>query len=163
MTPPPALPSAPARDDIDRIMAVMAVAFAPEYGEAWSRRQVEDAMLFGACHYGLVNDRGLPPQPQEPTAGFYLARNGYEEAELLLLGVAPEFRRRGLGKILLKRFAQVSNNLGANRLLLEMRRGNPAEILYRNFGFEQIGERPNYYRSADGNRLDALTFSRRAS
>jgi [ribosomal protein S18]-alanine N-acetyltransferase len=40
-----------------------------------------------------------------------------------------------------------------------MRRGNPAASLYRSFGFEPIGERPNYYRTASGNRIDAITFS----
>jgi ribosomal-protein-alanine N-acetyltransferase len=44
-------------------------------------------------------------------------------------------------------------------LLLEMRRGNPAEALYRTLGFVAIGARPNYYRAADGTRIDAITFS----
>lgn len=146
-------------DDLDRIMAVMKTAFAPEYGEAWNRRQVEDALLVGACHYGLIADHGGAPAPGEPAAGFYLARNGFEEAELLLLGVDPAQRRKGLGQRLLARFAQVSKSNGAQRLLLEMRRGNPAEALYREFGFVQIGERPNYYRTTGGKTLDAITFS----
>jgi len=32
-------------DDVDRIMAVMHAAFPPDFGEAWTRRQVEDAQL----------------------------------------------------------------------------------------------------------------------
>jgi ribosomal-protein-alanine N-acetyltransferase len=146
-------------DDLDRIMAVMQTAFAPEYGEAWNRRQVEDALLIGSCHYALVAEHGEPPEPHESAAGFYLARDGYEEAELLLLGVDPAHRRKGLGRNLLNRFAETSKANGAQRLLLEMRRGNPAEALYRGFGFAQIGERPNYYRTRDGNSLDALTLA----
>ena len=34
--------SFPPPDDIDRIMAIMAAAFDPHYGEAWTRRQVEE-------------------------------------------------------------------------------------------------------------------------
>ena len=45
-------------DDIDRLMAVMQAAFAPEYGEAWTRRQVEDALLMGNCFYGLIGEHG---------------------------------------------------------------------------------------------------------
>ena len=34
-------------DQVDQIMAVMALAFEPAWGEQWSRRQVEDALLIG--------------------------------------------------------------------------------------------------------------------
>jgi ribosomal-protein-alanine N-acetyltransferase len=45
-------------------------------------------------------------------------------------------------------------------MFLEMRRGNPAINLYQKVGFEPIGERPNYYRLANGERADAITFGR---
>lgn len=148
----------PAVDDLDRIMAVMAAAFAPEYGEAWTRRQVEDALLIGGCHYRLVAMDGDEPAPGEAATGFFLSRTGFEEEELLLIAVAPEARGRGLGRRLLERFMADARSRGAQRLLLEMRRGNPAERLYRASGFAQIGERPGYYRTPGGERLDALTF-----
>lgn len=139
-------------DDIDQIMAVMTLAFDPAYGEAWSRRQVEDAMLIGNCHYGLVGGEGN-------CAGFYLSRHGVQEEELLLLAVCPEHRNKGWGRKLLAQFTQQAQSRGSLRLLLEMRRGNPAETLYCTSGFVQIGERPNYYRSANGTRIDALTLA----
>jgi ribosomal-protein-alanine N-acetyltransferase len=46
------------------------------------------------------------------------------------------------------------------RVYLEMRRGNPAYNLYRKLGFEPIGERRKYYRMANGERIDAITFGR---
>jgi [ribosomal protein S18]-alanine N-acetyltransferase len=150
--------TAPA-DDIDRIMAVMATAFEPRFGEAWSRRQVEDALLIGNCHYGLIAADGGEPAPGKAAAGFFLSRHGVEEEELLLLGVAPVARRRGLGARLLKRFSVTAQARGAKRLLLEMRRENPAEALYLNFGFIPVGERRNYYRAPDGGRFDAVTFA----
>ena len=146
-------------DDLDRLMAVMQAGFDPAYGEAWNRRQVEDALLMGNCTYGLAGAHGGEPEPGEPAAGFYLSRHGYEEAELLLIAVDPAHRGKGIGGTLLARFAAEARTRGAQRLLLEMRRGNPAESLYRRFGFQQIGERPNYYRTASGARLDAVTFA----
>lgn len=146
------------RDDIDRIMAVMHAAFAPEYGEAWSRRQVEDSLLIGNCHYGLVACHGGEPQAGESAAGFFLSRTGFEEEELLLLAVLPEFRRKGLANYLLEELKSGALLRGAKQLFLEMRRGNPADSLYRAFGFVPIGTRVNYYRTANGNRLDAITF-----
>ncbi|MEY4160942.1 MAG: hypothetical protein RLZZ136_1563, partial [Pseudomonadota bacterium] len=149
----------PPADDIDRIMAVMEAAFDPEFGEAWTRRQVEDSLLLGATHYLLANAAGLPPQDGEAVAGFSLSRSGFEEEELLLFAVAPAFRRKGIGARLLGRFAAEAKARGAGRLLLEMRKGNPAEALYRAHGFVQIGLRPAYYRAKSGIRLDALTFA----
>ncbi len=149
----------PELDDVDRIMAVMQAAFDPAFGEAWNRRQVEDALLLGNCNYLLADAAGLEPAEDSAIAGFSLSRKGYEEEELLLFAIAPQFRRRGAGATLLSRFADAAKARGAKRLLLEMRRGNPAEFLYRAHGFEQIGLRPNYYRTPSGARIDAITFA----
>lgn len=146
-------------DDIDRLMAVMSAAFDPFWGEAWNRRQVEDALRLGNTHYFLISPSGERAIDGETAAGFFLSRTGFEEEELLLLGVNPEYRNRGLGLSLLNSLISASRERGAKRLLLEMRKGNPAESLYRTFGFYVIGERPDYYRTADGQRIDAITFA----
>jgi ribosomal-protein-alanine N-acetyltransferase len=145
-------------DDVDKIMAVMASAFDPVYGEAWNRRQVEDALRFGTCHYSLI---AIPGEAAdiESAAGFFLSRTGFEEEELLLLAVDPQYRGRGLARTLLEELRIDAASRGAARLLLEMRKGNPAETLYRNFGFYSIGERREYYRTPNGQRLDAITFA----
>jgi len=140
-------------DHIDLMMAVMATAFDPAFGEAWNRRQVEDALLLGNCHYGLA-------MAGADCAGFYLARNGFGEVELLLLAVDPLHRRSGYARQLLQDLAAFAHERNAERLLLEMRDGNPAEHLYRQFGFEVIGTRKNYYQRPDGSRGDAITFAK---
>jgi ribosomal-protein-alanine N-acetyltransferase len=139
-------------DDIDRIMAVMQAAFEPAYGEAWTRRQVEDALLVGNCHYRIADVLDEP-------AGFTLSRYGFEEEELLLIAVSPDFRRRRIGEQLLQQCKADARLRGASQLLLEMRSDNPAIHLYGQNGFVQIGMRKNYYRAPDGNRLDAITFA----
>ncbi|MFM5907218.1 MAG: GNAT family N-acetyltransferase [Novosphingobium sp.] len=146
-------------DDLDRIMAVMQAAFDPLYGEAWTRRQVEDALLIGNCHYLLAGEDGEDPRDGGPNLGFALSRPGFEEEELLLFAVDPAHRGKGVGSRLLARFGRAAKARGAQQLLLEMRRGNPAERLYRAYGFAPIGERPKYYRQSDGVRTDAITFS----
>ena len=146
------------RDDIDRIMAVMQAAFSPEFGEAWNRRQVEDSLLVGNCFYGLVASHGEAPRADEAAAGFFLSRRGFDEEELLLLAVKPDHRGKGLGNILLEWLKRDASLRGSKQIFLEMRRGNPAERLYRNFGFVPIGQRINYYRTPSGERLDAISF-----
>lgn len=140
-------------DDVDRIMAVMGAAFDPAFGEAWTRRQVSDTLLLGNCDYALVGAEGAS------ATGFYLSRFAYDEEELLLLAVDPAFRGHGIGRGLLERFARSASARGACRLVLEMRRGNPAEALYREFGFVPVGIRPNYYRLPNGRMSDAITFA----
>ena len=139
-------------DDLDRIMAVMVAAFDPAFGEAWNRRQVEDALVIGNCHYGL----GLAG---EDCAGFYLSRATLDEEELLLLAVAPDQRGRGHGARLLDQFLEAARARGATRALLEMREGNPAEQLYLRRKFVLIGSRPNYYRGPNGGKINAMTFA----
>jgi len=147
-------------DDLDRIMAVMTAAFDPQYGEAWTRRQVSDALVFGQCHYRLIGPEGTAPAEGERAAGFALLRTTLDEEELLLFAVLPAFRRRGLGARLLGAVIDAAGTQGIRRILLEMRDGNPAESLYSQFGFHDIGRRPQYYRRADGQRIDAVTFAR---
>lgn len=137
----------------------MSAAFDPVYGEAWNRRQVEDALGFGNCHYCLLTADGHEPSDTEPAAAFFMSRTGFEEEELLLLAVDPHHRHKGLGRALLERLRIGAQSRGAHRLLLEMRRGNDAERLYSAFGFYSIGERREYYRTPGGQRLDAVTFA----
>lgn len=146
-------------DEVDQLMAVMSAAFDPFWGEAWNRRQVEDALKLGNTHYFLISPDGERATNERGAVGFFLSRTGFEEEELLLLGVVPEYRNMGLGRSLLDFLRHSARKRGAKRLLLEMRRGNPAESLYRTFGFYVIGERPDYYRTSDGGRVDAITFA----
>lgn len=145
-------------DDVDRIMAVMAAAFDPEYGEAWTRGQIENALIFGNCHVILTDPNGLQPSGAEAAAGFILSRTALDEEELLLFAVAPEYRRRGLGGKMLQRLFESCRSRGVAVIHLEMRRGNSAENLYRSRGFEPVGQRPNYYRTSSGLSIDAITF-----
>ncbi|NLR37729.1 GNAT family N-acetyltransferase [Novosphingobium sp. ERW19] len=145
-------------DDIDRIMTVMEQAFPPEFGEAWNRRQVSDALCLGNCRYGLIAPDGTEDLlTSGETAGFFMSRAVLDEEELLLFAIAPQYRRMGLGHVLLKRFIQSAQDGGMSRVFLEMRRDNPAGVLYAAHGFRQIGLRPGYYRTSNGARIDAIS------
>lgn len=145
-------------DPVDAIMVVMEEAFDHAFGEAWTRRQVADALVFPHTHFLLAgqNDDLIVP---ERTTGFTMSRAAADEEELLLIAIRPEFRGQGLGKRLLQDFLDEARGRGSRKIFLEMRSGNPAEHLYRNFGFEQVGLRKGYYRGAVGGPLDAITFA----
>ena len=149
----------PPIDDIDRIMAVMVAAFDPDHGEAWTRGQIESALLLGNCRTLLIAPDGEDPAENQAAAGFALLRATLDEEELLLFAIDPDWRRRGLGSRLLAKAIASARAAGMKRMLLEMRRGNEAENLYRKAGFEAVGIRKNYYRTGLGTRVDAITFS----
>jgi [ribosomal protein S18]-alanine N-acetyltransferase len=148
---------------LDQIMAVMDAAFDPAFGEAWNRKQVRDALTLSNTHALVVDDKGVAigdrPLPQA-AAGFVLTRHAADEEELLLIAVSPSCRRRGLGSALIKLLIEEARKRGTAYIFLEMRRGNPAMHLYQRLGFEPIGERPEYYRTANGERIDAITFKK---
>ena len=152
-----------AGDDLDQIMAVMAAAFDPAFGESWNRAQVEGALLMGNCHYQLIAAdgtlTGIDVDSREIAVGFALMRTAFDEEELLLFAVHPNWRRQGLGDKLLQAIKCASRARGIRRILLEMRAGNSAEFLYTAHGFHRVGVRPNYYRARNGAGIDALTFS----
>ncbi|RPF70786.1 GNAT family N-acetyltransferase [Aurantiacibacter spongiae] len=147
-------------DPVDAIMAVMEASFEHRYGEAWNRRQVSDALIMPSTHYLLAGiTDGAAFDPSRAT-GFALTRHAADEEELLLIAVRPDARGAGIASGLMHRFIAEAAGRGCTRLFLEMRDGNPAERLYRRFGFEPVGRRRGYYRGAIGGPVDAITFAK---
>lgn len=97
----------------------------------------------------------------EGDAAFLLGRAVAGEAELLTLAVAPESRRRGLGRKLLARFLYQARLRGAATAFLEVAEDNtPARALYAAQGFAETGRRPAYYARPDGTRIAAIAMQR---
>ncbi|RIV89266.1 ribosomal protein S18-alanine N-acetyltransferase [Aurantiacibacter zhengii] len=147
-------------DALDAIMAVMEDAFDSQYGEAWTRRQVADSLTLRNVFFTLINADGTTDGEPEKVSGFALTRQVLDEEEILLIAVRPSCRGNGVGKQLLAEVIDRARARNAARIFLEMRDGNPAEHLYRRFGFEKIGHRRGYYRGAVGGPLDAITFAK---
>ena len=141
-------------NQVDQIMAVMETAFDPQWGEAWNRRQVEDALLLPNTFAILSTDHNQ----DDRATGFLVTRHAPGEEELLLIAVDPKYRRQGTAQKMLSQLAIDARSRGASRIFLEMRENNPAKELYLRFGFEPIGRRKAYYLLSDGNRMDAITY-----
>ena len=62
------------------------------------------------------------------------------------IAVLPEYRRRGLAKMLMNKAFDRCDELQLSFLSLEVRKSNAAAIaLYEQFGFETVGERKRFY------------------
>ncbi len=138
-------------DDLDDVMRIMRAAFQPCFGEAWTRSQCAGILPMNGV--GLTIAEG-----PHGAAGFSLARCVADEAELLLIAVAPSSQRMGVGQSLLDDFVTTARDAGAARLHLEVREGNPAVAMYRAAGFAPAGRRRNYYHGPDGCAYDAVTL-----
>lgn len=80
-----------------------------------------------------------------------------DDAHITTFGVHPDWRRQGIGRQLLLALVELSTEIGARRMTLEVRVSNePAQALYHAFGFEVAGRRPHYY-TDDGE--DALVMT----
>jgi ribosomal-protein-alanine N-acetyltransferase len=132
-------------------MKVMTAAFRDHYGEAWTRSQCAGILPMDGVTL-LVADGG------SDLLGFALYRTVLQDAELLLLAVAPTAQGNGIGRKLLGHFIDDAKKNGASKIHLEVRDGNPATRIYEAAGFAPAGRRRNYYRGAGGRQYDAITF-----
>jgi [ribosomal protein S18]-alanine N-acetyltransferase len=139
--------------DLDQVDRLMVAAFDARWGEAWTRNQVIGMLSLPGVWLTIAERGGLG-------VGFALTRSTLDEAELLLLAVAPNARRGGIGSALIRTVVADCASRGVTSLHLEVREGNDAIKLYKKNGFAKIGERRDYYRGFDGKSYSALTLQR---
>lgn len=77
-----------------------------------------------------------------------------EEGHITNIAVHPEFRRKGLGKLLLTALMEHTQDQGITKYTLEVRRSNFGAIaLYHQMGFQTVGLRARYYEDNDEDAL----------
>ena len=101
-----------------------------------------------------------PPEPP-PTTDCIIGYVGMwlmvDEAHIVAIAVREEYRRQGLGELLLAEAIQLALASGQENVTLEVRRSNTgAQALYERYGFLKVGVRPRYY---SDNREDAVIMS----
>jgi [ribosomal protein S18]-alanine N-acetyltransferase len=70
----------------------------------------------------------------------------FDEAHIMNVAVHPEFRRMGIGSVLINKIIETSRLLNLKSMTLEVKKSNYAAIdLYRCFGFIEAGVRKGYY------------------
>jgi ribosomal-protein-alanine N-acetyltransferase len=131
------------------------------FREPWSRADLSQLLAMPGA-FGLVarcRERTAFGVDALRSAGFALARIAGDEAELLSIGVAPPFRRRGIAAALLRACMERCRAAGCRAMFLEVAIDNQAaQRLYETHGFQRVGIRPDYYRHADGSHSHAYTM-----
>ena len=69
-----------------------------------------------------------------------------DSADILNIGIDPDFQKKGHGTALLKYLIKKLRKRHIGEILLEVRTGNKSAIqFYKKQGFEEISVRKNYY------------------
>jgi ribosomal protein S18 acetylase RimI-like enzyme len=84
--------------------------------------------------------------------------NQPHRAEVRKLMVHPDFRNRGIARLLIVELESHAKALKRSLLTLDTRTGDKAEPLYRSLGFQVAGVIPDYCRDTASERLDSATF-----
>jgi ribosomal-protein-alanine N-acetyltransferase len=93
--------------------------------------------------------------------GFLIARLVLDEAEILTIVSAPEFRRLGIARDLLEHLIAELRCRDCKNLFLEVASANvAARQLYEAHDFQVVGKRLGYYPRAVGSSDDALIMRR---
>ncbi len=104
--------------------------------------------------------------PPETIVGFAIVRPIRRRARMLrahallhviTIDVGPEFRRRGIGTLLMRWICKKAQELASKSIVLEVACDNlPAQRFYTRYGFEPTGLIPGYYNGV----VDALSMER---
>jgi [ribosomal protein S18]-alanine N-acetyltransferase len=144
-------------EDVTAIMRIESAVFA---GDAWSEEIMGTEVASEHTYYLVAVDPDAADVAARVVgyAGLF-ASAGNPQADIQTIAVAPEARRRGLGRALMVALLAAADNRGVAEVFLDVRADNAgAQTLYASLGFEPIGRRPNYY--PDGN-MDAIVMRAR--
>jgi ribosomal-protein-alanine N-acetyltransferase len=132
--------------DLDEVMAIERASFA----YPWSSR-------FFHQEFEVECARSILAELNGKIVGYVLFWLLPETVDIHNLAVIGEYRRRGVGRILLHKVIVEALTQSSARVTLEVRKSNlAAQKLYESAGFVATGVRKGYY-SDDGE--DALTMA----
>lgn len=121
--------------------------FAKGWGYLEFESFFERAGVFAAIAYNA----------EKKNVGFVLCWLIEDQCDLLSMGVLADYRRDGVGQMLLDYALETAHHMGAKHMALEVNVNNTAaQTLYEAQGFEKFSVRKDYYSNADGTRADAI-------
>lgn len=132
--------------DIENVIAIERASFQ----FPWSTRFFLDELKVDCARSILAEMEGR-------IVGYVLFWFLTEEVDIHNIAVHPDFRRQGIGRLLLEQVVAAARCQDRLRVTLDVRFSNaPAQNLYRSFGFITQGVRKGYY---SDNGEDALVMA----
>jgi len=126
--------------DLSEVLAIERVSFVAP----WSRAAFEAELEKPYANLYLARCRS--GEKAGPIVGYICFWLVADEIQVANVAVHMAWRRRGIGRRLMRYALQRGRKAGANLAVLEVRRTNEAaRALYQGLGFQVTRERPNYY------------------
>lgn len=131
-------------EDIDQVLEIEALSFKTP----WLRASFENELLMNnLARYMVCTEDGM-------IAGYIGCWHIVDEGHITNIAVHPNFRRQGIGKLLIEELMRYARSEKIESLTLEVRVTNePAIKLYQSFGFKSAGVRPKYYQDTNEDAL----------
>lgn len=130
------------KSHIDGIMEIEKDSFAIP----WSRASVEKELRNNLAIYTVVKEN-------DKVVGYGGMWHVVNEGHITNIAVHKDYRRKGIGNIIVNKLIEIAEEKEMIGLTLEVRKSNvPALELYRKNGFKLEGIRPEYY---EDNKEDA--------
>jgi len=117
----------------------------------WWRQNIRERtiLLVTRDGEGITGTVQLRPAPMP---------NQPHRADVAKLLVHRRARRQGLGGLLMKEIERCARSAGFTLLVLDTKRGDAAETLYRRAGWTEVGVIPRYAMNPDGSMCDTVVF-----
>lgn len=102
--------------------------------------------LLASLFPSIFSGPAAPAASPHPIVGYGGLWLSVDEGHITTIAVAPEYRGRGIGELILNGLIDQGMSLNADMLTLEVRVTNVvAQQLYLKYGFKPAGTRPRYY------------------
>jgi ribosomal-protein-alanine N-acetyltransferase len=134
-------------EDLPELLAIELGSF----NQPWSKASFLSELRKAPASLYLIRK-----EPLASILGYICFWTVADEIQLLNLAVHPDYRRQGLGRLLMTFLLLRAEEKGISKVFLEVRPSNQVAIaLYRSLGFKNLYRRPGYYET-DGE--DALVM-----
>lgn len=119
------------------------------FKDAWNPTMIKSSMEnIGEFYIAELNNQ---------IVGYYCVMNLDKECELLRICISKQYRKKGLGTLLIKNFIIYSKSRGWQKIFLEVSEQNSIAVdIYKKFNFDVVTKRKNYYSNGE----DALMMVR---
>ena len=140
-------------EDAGRIARMSRRLIETDLPQSWTPRRV-------ANHIRGTNSIVVAARDKEAIAGFAVMHFKDDSAHLNLLAVEPDYRRRGVGRSLIKWLEDSARVAGIKIISLEVRSSNHRALrFYSELGYSETGVIPGYYSGVDDATLLARDLS----
>ena len=120
---------------------------------------VSHTALFSPSQKRSRNKFGMTTEDEINFCGYILWREVEDEAEILILVIAPPFQGSGMGTLLLNALSKRLSKKNISKLFLEVAEdNNAAQSFYLKNGFSILGKRKNYYERPNNKFVDGLNL-----